>query len=98
MESSDRNNVLRSTHPGEKQDFSLKNSSMLDKGDIKVLQGMFEEHGKMLQREIRDEVHSLLRASEHRIIGEITEFIADAIISQIDDHKTRMTRLEEKIA
>ena len=59
---------------------------------------MFDAHGQMLKREIRDEVHSLIRASEHRIIGEITEFIANSIIPQIDDHDARITRLEQKVA
>lgn len=71
---------------------------MLDKNDIKVLQGMFDAHGQMLKREIRDEVHSLIRASEHRIIGEITDFIASSIVPQIDDHDVRITRLEQKVA
>lgn len=52
----------------------------------------------ILRREILDETRALIRASEHRVIGEITDFIAHAILPQIDDHDVRIARLEQKTA
>ncbi len=67
---------------------------MLDKNDIQILREMFREN----KLDIRDEMHAMIRASEHRIIGEITDFIANAILPQIDDHEVRIGRLEKRIA
>ena len=45
---------------------------MLDKKDIEILRGMFRENNEIfatqLKREIRDEIHSFIRASESRIL------------------------------
>ncbi len=71
---------------------------MLDKNDIQILREMFRENNSIFGRELRDEMRALIRASEHRVIGEITDFIANAILPQIDDHEVRITRLEKKTA
>lgn len=57
-----------------------------------------EIFGRQLKREIRDEVQALLTMTEKRIIFEVTEFIGDSIVPQIDDHETRLIRLERKAA
>jgi len=36
---------------------------MLDAKDIEILRGMFSENNQILKREIRDEMHALLKAS-----------------------------------
>lgn len=75
---------------------------MLDQNDFKALREMFGEmlHGELsdFRIEMRDEMRAMIRASEHRIIGEITDFIASAILPQIDDHDVRIARLEKRIA
>lgn len=56
---------------------------MLDKQDIVVLRGMFGEALRAnnidLKREIRDEVHSLIAASEHRMMGAMDRIKFDII-------------------
>lgn len=42
--------------------------SMLNKNDIQVLRGMFRENNEQLKREIRDEMHSVVKASEAAMI------------------------------
>ncbi len=71
---------------------------MLDTNDIQVLRQMLTENNAILKREIRDEMHSLLRGTERRVIEEVTDFIAENIVPQLDDHETRLTRLERKTA
>ncbi|MEK7183089.1 MAG: hypothetical protein AAB776_00465 [Patescibacteria group bacterium] len=43
-----------------------------------------------LKREIRDEVHTLLRKTKREIIDEITEFLDQAILPQIHDLQVDM--------
>jgi DNA topoisomerase VI subunit B len=43
-----------------------------------------------LKREIRDEVHSLLRKTKREIIDEITEFLDQAILPQIHELQVGM--------
>ncbi|MEK9155596.1 MAG: hypothetical protein AAB839_03015 [Patescibacteria group bacterium] len=78
---------------------------MLDQKDIHNLRGMFGEllrenneiFGRELKRDIRDEMHALIAASERRVIGEITEFIASSLLPQIDDHDRRIVRIEGRL-
>lgn len=74
---------------------------MLDKKDIEILRKMFQENnelfGSCLKREMRDEMHAIVRASERRVIGEITDFIAQSLLPQIDDHDVRISRLEQRL-
>ncbi|MEK9155662.1 MAG: hypothetical protein AAB839_03360 [Patescibacteria group bacterium] len=88
---------------------------MLSKNDLHLLRGMFDnfhgvlrtelqemfdEHGRTQKREIRDEMHSLLRAQKVEIVSEITEFIDSAILPQISDldRDTRMVKQLLKLA
>ncbi len=64
---------------------------MLDTKDIEILRGMFRENneifGAQLKREIRDEIHASIKASESGLIREIraTETrILDAMGSMMD--------------
>lgn len=68
---------------------------MLSKNDIQILRGMFRENnevfGSRLKREIRDEVHALIAASESKVIHRletkiesIKEEIIDGIIDTLD--------------
>ncbi len=74
------------------------NNSALRRELRDEMQTMIVTSERSIIRQIRDETHALIRASEHRIIGEITEFIANAILPQIDHHDVRITRLEKKVA
>lgn len=60
------------------------------------MRGMIFASEESIVRQVRDEMHSLVRASEHRVISQVTNFIALSIVPQIDDHDTRITRLEQK--
>lgn len=74
-------------------------SSMLEKNNIVLrneMRGMIFASEESIVRQVRDEMHSLVRASEHRVISQVTNFIALSIVPQIDDHDTRITRLEQK--
>lgn len=71
---------------------------MLDQNDFKALREMFGEMLRENKLDLRDEMRAMIRASEHRVIGEITEFIANAILPQIDDHDVRIARLEQNTA
>lgn len=62
----------------------------------KALRDNNEVFGRQLKREIRDEVQALLTMTEKRIISEVTEFIGDSIVPQIDDHETRLIRLKHQ--
>jgi hypothetical protein len=60
---------------------------MLSKNDIQILRGMFEENNHVLKREIRDEMHALIAASESKVIHRIElvkEEIIDGIIDTLD--------------
>ncbi len=79
---------------------------MLDTKDFQMLEKMFGKmlrenndiFGRQLKREIRDEVQALLTMTEKRIISEVTEFIGNQIVPQIDDHESRLVCLERKMA
>ncbi len=84
---------------------SAKDLQMIEK----VLDRKFVENNAILREEmrsllviqkceIRDEVRGLLRATEHKIISEITEFIGGDIVPQIDDLEGRVFRLEQRVA
>lgn len=75
---------------------------MLDNNDIALLKGMFEaqdtrfhhiitENNRVLKREIRDEVHSLIAASETRVITHIADLLHESAFPQI-------TQLQAKLA
>lgn len=85
---------------------------MLDQHDIELLRGLFAEQDKRflaaiktnnqdLKREIRDEVHALISASEQRIKTEITANIAElldnAILPQIADLQRDMTLVKQHL-
>ncbi len=68
---------------------------MLSKNDIQILRGMFRENnevfGSQLKREIRDEMHALISASESKVIHRleakiesVKEEIIDGIIDVLD--------------
>ena len=70
--------------------------SMLTKQDMLLLRGMFSEvltqNNVELKRDIRDEVHALIAASEDRMLGrmelmkhEIIEFLDQTILPQIHE-------------
>lgn len=72
---------------------------MLSKDDIKVLRGMFRENNEVLRkdfgREIRDEVHALIAASEHRVTAKIEAKIEKEITSVRGEiHELRMEVVE----
>ncbi len=73
-----------------------KDFLLLEKMLGKMLRDNNDVFGRQLKREIRDEVQALLTMTEKRIISEVTEFIGDSIVPQIDDHETRLVRLERK--
>jgi hypothetical protein len=78
---------------------------MLDTKDFQMLREMI---GVMLtdqKIEIRDEIHSLIKASEARlmrhaammreeILDGVSTFIDDQLLPQIDNHERRIVRLE----
>lgn len=85
---------------------------MLNKKDVEVLRGMFQEQKKEIlgeiggvlrsqktetlgeiegllhvqKREILDQTRALLVQTEKRVINDITDFIGDEILPQIDEH------------
>lgn len=76
---------------------------------IDTVPGMIESNNHILKREIRDEVHSLIKASEvgilrrmdamhnglrTEILDGVAEIIGERIVPQIDDLDRRVTRLE----
>lgn len=93
---------------------------MLDKQDIAVLEGMFIRHTVSfkeiikqnnvdLKRDIRDEVHSLIAASEHRmriwmtskleslkteIVSGVIDVVDGGVLPQIDDLRTDMIMIK----
>ncbi len=73
------------------------NNAVLRRELRQEMRGMITENNEILRRDIRDEVHSLIRASEHRVISEITDFIASALLPQIDDHDVKISRLERSV-
>ena len=56
---------------------------MLDKQDITLLRGMFRENNEDLKRDIRDEIHSSILASEHRMITRM-DAMEDRILSNFN--------------
>lgn len=87
---------------------------MLSKNDIAMLHGMFgklmkennEIFGRELKREIRDEMHSLIAASESRVITRleakiehVKEEIIDGVIDMLDRTVyPRLDRHDQEIA
>ncbi len=82
---------------------------MLDKNDIQILKQMFSD----FKVEMRDEMHSVVNgavsASEKRltkliydvrdeILDGVSDIIGNEIVPQLDDHETRLIRLERKTA
>ncbi len=81
---------------------------MLDTNDIQILKQMFADQ----KEETRDEIRSCIAGSEARMMREmgkirdemhemkndIIETISEGILPQIDDHETRLVRLERKTA
>ena len=87
--------------------------SMLSKNDLNELRGIMrevvEENNGVLKREIRDEVHSLIKASEAGLIRRMDEkmdqmkteildgvddIVGGSLLPQIDDLDRRVIRLE----
>lgn len=87
---------------------------MLDKNDVALLKGMFGEllhhelkannkvFGNDLKREIRDEVHTLITASESRLIkrmDRLRDEIVDDVGSLFDENVLpQITELQLKLA
>ncbi len=74
---------------------------MLSKNDIQVLRGMFEENNHILKLEIRDEVYSIVKATEvslrremHQMRDDILDVIHDGILPQIEEHRIDIARLK----
>ena len=63
---------------------------MLDKNDIAILWGMFTENNSILKREIRDEMHALIKASEAGLIREIRS-TEGRMITRMDSMKQEIT-------
>lgn len=85
---------------------------MLDKHDIGILRGMFKENNEALRRDLRrelsDEVHGLITASErrmitrmdameHRIITNIAEFMDTSVFPRIDALESDMSVAKAKL-
>lgn len=51
----------------------------------------------MQKREILDQTRALLTQTEKRIITEITEFIGDEILPQIDEHTRQIERINHHL-
>ena len=68
---------------------------MLDKNDIQILRQMFVEFKTDFKVEIRDEMRALLRIQKKEIIADLTDFMSEQILPQIDDHESRLIRLEQ---
>ncbi len=86
--------VIQKTVPG-----------MIESVIRQTVPGMIEANNHILKREIRDEIHSLIKASEAGLIrrmdaikGEIldgvAEIIDDRVLPQIDDLDRRVLHLE----
>jgi hypothetical protein len=73
------------------------------------MQGMFVKNNALLKgelkREIRDEMHSLIKASEAglirrmddmetRLLDSMSSMVGDTLVPQLDDHEHRLVRLE----
>ncbi len=79
---------------------------MLDTKDFQMLEKMFSKmlrenngvFGRQLKREIRDEMQALLRIQKGEIIADLTDFMSEQILPQIDDHESRLVRLEHRVA
>lgn len=80
--------------------------TMLNTKDVKMLRGMFgellEANNHVLKREIRDEVHSLIKASEAGLIRRMDAMeqrLHNDLISFIDDdYSPRMYGCEQGLA
>ncbi len=70
-----------------------------------VLRGELDD----VKVEMRDEIHSCIAASEHRmmkrmdameerILDGVADIISDRILPQLDDHDVRLIRLERRAA
>lgn len=82
---------------------------MLDKNDIRLLSEMFDQKLSDFKVEVRDEIRSCISASEFRImrmmhemkediLDGVADMVTGQIIPQIDDHESRLVRLEHHVA
>jgi hypothetical protein len=68
---------------------ALETNNTVFKKELRVeFKEMLMQNNIDLKRDIRDEVHALIAASEKRIIHTITGFIDQAILPQIHDLQT----------
>lgn len=70
---------------------------MLDGKDITILREMFSKNNCQLTRQIQNEVHSLIIASEKRVIGSIAEILDISILPQIADLQRDMTLVKQHL-
>lgn len=81
---------------------------MFDTNDIELLRGMFKEQDSRLlnaikennhdlKKEIRDEIHALITASEKRIVTEISELLDTAVLPQITELQTDMATVKQHL-
>ena len=90
-----------------------KDFQLLEKMFGKMLQENNEVFGRQLKREMRDEIHFVVNgavsASEKRltklmydvrdeILDGVSDIVGNEIVPQLDDHETRLIRLERKTA
>ena len=74
---------------------------MLDKKDIEILRGMFRENNEIfatqLKREIRDEIHSFIRASESRILDAMGSMMDVQIAPRFDEHHEEILTIKRHL-
>ncbi len=81
---------------------------MLDKNDIQIIRDLFQENNAILKREIRDEMHSCIAASEVRtmekmekmkeeIIDGITDVLDDSILPRLEEHENDIRLIKRRL-
>lgn len=74
---------------------------MFDANEIAQLRGILHEvlqqNNTDLKREMRDEVYSLISASEKRIVSEIGELFDASVLPQIAELQSDMTKVKQHL-
>ncbi|KKW30661.1 MAG: hypothetical protein UY72_C0006G0012 [Candidatus Uhrbacteria bacterium GW2011_GWD2_52_7] len=70
---------------------------MLDKQDIAMLRDIFQENIRSLKRDIRDEMGSLIAASERRVIEGVAELLDVSLLPQLADLQHDVVRIKTHI-